>query len=641
MKTYRGKRWTVYHMDILDYLEEFRWMIQNADGLFHACFDDPPYNLDSIRKRFGKPNAAPAKGGVYHRSSKGFMGLGWDTDIAFNPRLWDLTRRVLHPAAFAISFSGTRTYHKMTAAADVAGFEVMDQLLYVYGSSMPKGQNLTKDADRVMGKKPTAIGRKIDISSGKEMSIKQSQMGAPQGTIHPGWDRPWKHDETKAERHATATIPTSDLAKTLEGYYGSTALKPAHEPLAVLQNPLKNYTSEEMHRQTGWDHWGSTKELDETQAFRTCSAVNTKLSELEVFQIRRKALHKGATNDLSIQVGTMTPIVLKTSPYKPWKIGSILANTVMTGAGAINVDERRIEREGIKSTVAPGWKSFSQINVLHNYRPRDYYEDQDGVEYNPHEKGGYPANLALQHTELCIPLKEGEWQCIDDCAIHQLDLQAGIKSSGTGAVKKASAAGYKPRAYGSESRPKGTPNVEYGDSGYVSRYFNQLGWQYEIAERLLDAPTPRYITKPTKTEKDAGLTGPDKTMQRLNPGGLSNEPRWAPVPRKNDHATVKSIDFAKHICTLLLPPDLGFKRRILVRFGGSGSEAIGALLAGWDEVVVVELEQRSIDILVPRLMWWEEQIDNGLSEVDKILGFWTEQQKKKEEQKEIEQMRMF
>ena len=56
---------------------------------------------------------------------------------------------------------------------------------------------------------------------------------------------------------------------------------------------------------------------------------------------------------------------------------------------------------------------------------------------------------------------------------------------------------------------------------------------------------------------------------------------------------------------MLLPPPLDRPRRILVPFSGSGSEMIGALLAGWDEVVGVELSEEYADIARARLAHWE------------------------------------
>ena len=111
-----------------------------------SCVTDPPYHLTSIVKRFGGENAAPAqfgKDGAYARASKGFMGKQWDGgDIAFRPELWAEVLRVLKPGAHLLAFSGTRTYHRMACAIEDAGFEVRDQLAFMYGSGFPKNHNI-------------------------------------------------------------------------------------------------------------------------------------------------------------------------------------------------------------------------------------------------------------------------------------------------------------------------------------------------------------------------------------------------------------------------------------------------------------------------------------------------------------------
>jgi site-specific DNA-methyltransferase (adenine-specific) len=117
-----------------------------ADGSIDSCVTDPPYHLTSIVKRFGAANAAPAKAGktgAYARASRGFMGQTWDGgDVAFDPETWAEVYRVLKPGAHLVAFSGTRTYHRMVCAIEDAGFEIRDQLAWIYGSGFPKSHNL-------------------------------------------------------------------------------------------------------------------------------------------------------------------------------------------------------------------------------------------------------------------------------------------------------------------------------------------------------------------------------------------------------------------------------------------------------------------------------------------------------------------
>lgn len=82
-------------------------------------------------------------------------------------------------------------------------------------------------------------------------------------------------------------------------------------------------------------------------------------------------------------------------------------------------------------------------------------------------------------------------------------------------------------------------------------------------------------------------------------------------PARNIHPTVKNIKLARWLATLLLPPDAYAPRRILIPFAGSGSECIGAMLAGWEEVVAVEREAEYADIARARMAWWGANRDKA------------------------------
>ncbi len=49
--------------------------------------------------------------------------------------------RVLKPGGHLISFGGTRTYHRMVSGIEDAGFEIRDQLQWIFGSGFPKSLN--------------------------------------------------------------------------------------------------------------------------------------------------------------------------------------------------------------------------------------------------------------------------------------------------------------------------------------------------------------------------------------------------------------------------------------------------------------------------------------------------------------------
>ena len=128
-----------------DCIEEMQKLID--DGVqVDSVVTDPPYHLTSIVKRFGKEDSAPAQfgtDGAYARASKGFMGKEWDGgDIAFRPETWELALKLLKPGGHLLAFSASRNYHRMAVAIEDAGFEIRDQMMWLYGSGFPKSLNI-------------------------------------------------------------------------------------------------------------------------------------------------------------------------------------------------------------------------------------------------------------------------------------------------------------------------------------------------------------------------------------------------------------------------------------------------------------------------------------------------------------------
>ena len=121
---------------------------QLEDNSIDAVLCDPPYHLQSIVKRFSAEDAKEAqygKDGLFQRASKGFMGKSWDGgDIAFRTDVWRECYRVLKPGGHLVAFGGTRTIHRITCAIEDSGFEIRDQLNWLYFSGFPKSLNISK-----------------------------------------------------------------------------------------------------------------------------------------------------------------------------------------------------------------------------------------------------------------------------------------------------------------------------------------------------------------------------------------------------------------------------------------------------------------------------------------------------------------
>lgn len=192
-----------------------------ADALIDSIVTDPPYALVSIGKRFGGAGAAgvvvpDGKSGAYARASAGFMGKQWDTgETAFAVEFWAQCLRVLKPGGHVVAFSGTRTYHRLAVAIEDAGFEIRDQLAWVYGSGFPKSHDVSKGIDKAAGATREVVGKSARHGGG----IK----GA--GTSY----------EISPDVPDT-TAPATDAAREWQGW--GTALKPAWEPIVLARKPL-------------------------------------------------------------------------------------------------------------------------------------------------------------------------------------------------------------------------------------------------------------------------------------------------------------------------------------------------------------------------------------------------------------------
>ena len=155
----------------------------------------------------------------------GFMGKSWDNSgIAYNVELWSQALRVLKPGGHLLAFGGSRTYHRLASAVEDAGFEIRDQIMWLYGSGFPKSLNVSKAIDKAAGAEREVVGSRPLTGNGKTM---RSGFHQPDGT---------GAGETEKQDVFEFTAPATPEAQQWDGW--GTALKPAHEPIVVARKPL-------------------------------------------------------------------------------------------------------------------------------------------------------------------------------------------------------------------------------------------------------------------------------------------------------------------------------------------------------------------------------------------------------------------
>lgn len=112
-----------------------------------AVVTDPPYGLSK------EPDMAEVlrhwlAGDDYNHSGGGFMGKSWDSFVP-GPATWREALRVLKPGGHALVFAGSRTQDLMATSLRLAGFEIRDTAMWLYGSGFPKSLNVSKAIDKV------------------------------------------------------------------------------------------------------------------------------------------------------------------------------------------------------------------------------------------------------------------------------------------------------------------------------------------------------------------------------------------------------------------------------------------------------------------------------------------------------------
>uniref|UniRef100_A0A7C3WMF3 Site-specific DNA-methyltransferase n=1 Tax=Dictyoglomus turgidum TaxID=513050 RepID=A0A7C3WMF3_9BACT len=227
-------------------------MKEIPDNSIDTIITDPPYGLsnhseEKIRETLknwlnGKEDFIPG--------GKGFMGKSWDSFVP-PPIVWRECFRVMKPGATILVFAGTRTYDLMTISLRLAGFEIKDTLMWLYGQGFPKATDISKQIDKMKRAKREIIGRNPNSRENCDKSNTLYESGTVGKTDY-------------------ITEPATPEAKLWNGWK-SHGLKPAWEPIIMAMKPNEGSYAENAlkwgvaglnidgGRIAGSWNWGKTK----------------------------------------------------------------------------------------------------------------------------------------------------------------------------------------------------------------------------------------------------------------------------------------------------------------------------------------------------------------------------------------------
>jgi DNA modification methylase len=205
--------------DCIDKLKEL------DDNSIDSIVTDPPYGLSFMGKDWDKKKATQeTKSQVVKGLGAGMKMTTLADNIEFEKWVTEWASecmRVLKPGGYMLAFGGSRMYHRLASGVENAGFEIRDQMMWIYGSGFPKSMN---------------IGMQVDKKLGNERELVER----PKSEQRPNADN--NRDKNKDIGGFAMSDNKYKSVGNSEWEGWGTALKPAHEPIVMARKPLSEKT---------------------------------------------------------------------------------------------------------------------------------------------------------------------------------------------------------------------------------------------------------------------------------------------------------------------------------------------------------------------------------------------------------------
>jgi DNA modification methylase len=449
----------------------------------------------------------------------GFMGKAWDgSGIAYSVEMWAEVLRVLRPGGHLCAFGGTRTYHRMACAIEDAGFEIRDSLHWVYGSGLPKSLDVSKAIDKQRYDRADIYRVTAWVREARDAaSISNRDIDAAFGFA--GMAGHWTSGKSQP---AVPTLEQVSLLLDTLGVEFDDAPEEIRRLLWDLNGrkgqPGENWWKREVVGKSPHG-FGPNKGASLTHQMSAHPDITTAATDAakqwEGWGTALKPAHE--------------PIVLARKPL----IGTVAANVLTHGTGALNIDGARV----------PGADTTTRHNSSSSYMTGKIGEVQPTQEtyITGSTAGRWPANVIF-------------------------DTEAGALLD------------------------------EQADG--ASRFFTAIEWEPKV-----DVPF-RYVPKPSKRERNAGLDGLPAVFSPTMNDGIGGKPHNSETatPKQNHHPTVKPLALMRWLVRLVTPPG----GTVLEPFAGSGTTLMACVLEGFHGIGI-EMTDEYLPIIEGRVRWAQHQ----------------------------------
>ncbi len=469
--------------------------------------------------------------------------------------------RILKPGGHLVSFGGPRTIHRLVAGIEDAGFEIRDMLSWNFGSGFPKSHNvnsaiaaaLPDDALCACDPHSTRIaqGSPNGYPSYRDSDDAQprQEAGNDQETL-PSLDGVRGHirDDRRGDGLDEGQASTGPDGDT--GHPSSADSAPLSEhPLTA--SPVGGSRPSDTGENTSPDESTAVRRTDGRTPGTTRSASDSEVS------LPSRNVNLPRCPDCA---GYVIPEGLGTALKPGWEgitlarkplAGTVAANVMRYGTGALNIDGTRIKFVNEEDKAAAAAAAAMRSTGDQNANRTAYGRFENGpASLGPYlenmDKGRWPANVLL-----------------DEEAAAMVDAQTGDLAAGNHpAVRNGREAD---KVYGSGWTSGTDGERRPTEIGGASRFF--------------------YVAKVSSDERHQGLTTPSLFT--------------ADAPDRNVHPTVKPIDLMRWLCRLITPAG----GLIVDPFLGSGTTGIAAALEGYD-FLGIEREPDYMRIAEARISHW-------------------------------------
>lgn len=540
-------------------------MRQLPDASVDSIVCDPPYGLSK------EPDMADVlkhwlAGDDYKATGGGFMGKTWDSFVP-GPAIWREALRVLKPGGHLLAFFGSRTYDMGTLALRLAGFEIRDQIAWIYSSGFPKSMNL----DRLRGKEicgceepaeqATECGlrslRHPNVPKGVDPEAKcgkvlQSSL-QEQGTPTQGRQQLQRTEIRCSESCMEGRCNTAQATRELCAgeIRPGTELGNADGSLGRIHHGTSSSDGDVLRVSADQDGSGASRQSRPNGQRPSQSGTVAEQQQPQNVgswpicgRCSLPMVPKGLGTALK---PAHEPICVARKPL----IGTVAENVLAHGTGAINIDGCRVAADDKPTpfgnpTQAEGWRLNKRET---NWQPSDI--------------GRWPANVIHDGSgDVLAAFPDAPGQMADASMNSEArktqnvygDMRRGRGEEASADAENAGAVGFKMK-----------PGARRLDVGSAARFF--------------------YCAKASKRDRDEGLSHmptvtADPYGQHRGRRMDGNDTRIDGKPAstgKNNHPTVKPTDLMAYLCRLVTPPG----GVVLDPFMGSGSTGKACMREGF------------------------------------------------------------